>query len=144
MKKQDKICLECGKTFSKYPETSYKVWNGVKFCSSRCSGLSRVGTPAWNKGVKTGVSWNRGKKGEYTFPIEKYPNAGMRNKKHTQEWKDNLSKKMMGNSYSKGQVGYMKGKHHTEETKRKLSLLAKNRIHPKIQTPIWEGRNYIC
>lgn len=64
-----KNCFICGKEFK-----TYKCWikrggGRGKYCSRKCSDISKRGKPSWNKGKKgSQVAWNKGMKG--------YTNAG--------------------------------------------------------------------
>ncbi len=45
-----KKCLICGVLFDPNPANVKKGYG--KYCSTKCCGLSKIGIPAWNKGLK--------------------------------------------------------------------------------------------
>lgn len=48
-----KNCLHCFKEFHKPYHESVYVWNNIrKYCSKECLNKSKIGKPAWNKGLK--------------------------------------------------------------------------------------------
>ncbi len=61
---ETKLCVVCGKEFSKKQTCSKKEWEQRKFCSNKCVNVRRV---PCNKGKKTGqVPWNKGLKDCYS------------------------------------------------------------------------------
>jgi hypothetical protein len=74
-------------THNHHPNSKY--WMGKHLSEETKIKLSEKGKQRipWNKGKKTGQTvWNKGKKGL---------------QKHTDEWKEMMSKKMKGNQYAK-------------------------------------------
>lgn len=67
--------------------------------AKRKMSISRKGRKVWNKGL-VGVMptpWNKGKKNIFSEEVLKKVRMGRLGKKHTQEWKDMMSKKMKEN-----------------------------------------------
>jgi len=52
-----KVCLNCGKSFTKPYKTSQKQWGSRKFCSKSCSAKLRIGekSPGWKGGLVTKI-----------------------------------------------------------------------------------------
>lgn len=177
-KQRQKICPICNVLFIKPQDVGNIQWLSRKYCSRNCSvinntghvvstetrekirksntgkvqseksrqkmSLSKIGSIPWNKGTKgVMISWNKGKTGLY---------------KHTQEWRDNLSKKMKGNKYkvglsswNKGLLGYKAGELNNmwkggvskiNKTERQLAMQT---IKYKLwRSSIFEQNNFTC
>lgn len=61
-----KKCLCCGNQYTKKSNCSLKAWSIREYCSIRCS---KIGKPAWNKGIKGSIKLNSGsfKKGQSSW-----------------------------------------------------------------------------
>jgi 5-methylcytosine-specific restriction endonuclease McrA len=44
-----KICIVCGKEYTKKVNCSVKNWKISKYCSHKCLNKSKIGKPAWNR-----------------------------------------------------------------------------------------------
>ncbi len=73
---QTKLCVLCGKEFSKPYNCSKKEWSQRKFCSADCQNKSRRGKPSWNKDKETNqIPWNKGKINCYSEETKKLMGA---------------------------------------------------------------------
>ncbi|MBT9168338.1 MAG: hypothetical protein DDT19_01683 [Syntrophomonadaceae bacterium] len=173
-----KHCITCNVEFSKPQDYENKMWLARKYCSRPCFAKNNtghivseqtrekirksntgkavstevrekisermIGKIPWNKGTKgVMISWNKGKTGLF---------------KHTQEWKDNLSKKMEGNQYrvglsswNKGLVGYKEGALNNmwnggvSKINRTERQLAMQTIEYKLwRSSVFERDNFTC
>lgn len=102
-------CPVCNKLFKPTPAKG----GCTKTCSVKCAAVLRLGTPAWNKGKKTGlVPKNAFIKGCIS------PRKGV---KLSEETKEKISKTLSG-------------KHHSDETRKKMSLSRSGKNHYN-----WQG-----
>lgn len=108
------VCTICKKSF----EVSLRRVKIAKYCSRKCSGLSKKGKPAWNKGIKrwwnsptefqkSHEPWNKNKKGIHLNP----------------DWE-----------FKKGRIGWNKGK--------KGLQVAWNKGLNKFNTPILDKMGF--
>mgnify|MGYP001337935631 CR=1 FL=1 len=113
-------CLTCNTEFNQSRDRA-------KYCSRKCYWKSKIGQPAWNKGIQSGqVPWNRGKIFEKKTVSKKCPvcEKDFRIKPHEYSKRKYCSvrcrsKIQIGKtSPNKGKKGLYK---HTEEFKKKMS-----------------------
>ena len=108
-----KKCIVCGKEFAKKSFYSKTTWKQCKYCSKICFNKSKIGKPAWNKGLprtwksngdfqKGHTTWNEGTKGVM---------------------KPNKTSFKKGNTpWHAGTIGIKKGYNWTEEEKEKIRI----------------------
>lgn len=120
MKKLTKLCIVCGKEFTKPVECSKAEWFGSsrrplgrRFCSRSCAKKNK---PSWNKGIP----W-------------------------TDEQRDLIRKVKKGKNYSpktqfkKGHKSWNEGRAWTEEERKKISESSYWRGKTGEQSPNWKG-----
>ena len=134
-----KLCAVCGKKFEKQ-RRNLKWWNLAKFCSNKCSGISKVGKPngtagkkAWNKGlkIKTNTGRTHFKKGSNPWNKEL---KGTYHSIWSQESKDNFKKAMSGSNHPNWNGGY--------KSRNKQSLY--NPLYVEWRTNIFKRDNWKC
>lgn len=96
MKEQTKQCRICGSEFFRKRQ-NLKWWATAKFCSVKCSSVSKIGKPGGMLGKRHSS--------EAITKIKSY--------RHTEEAKRRISLSGVGNEYAKG-------KKHTEATKKRI------------------------
>lgn len=92
MKKQTKICLNCGKELEKSSRTGKRTWDRMKYCSRDCY---FKGYKAHRANFKNGnTPWNKGKAGTYhhTEKARKEKSERMKGDK-THLWKGGVAEK---------------------------------------------------
>lgn len=107
---ENKICMQCGKEFSKPPYCGNQRWDDRKYCSQKCYHENRMGKSSWNKGIPSSESHKQ-------------------NQSIAQKGINTWSKGAHCSEETKKKISIIKmGKYPSEETKQKM-----RKNHPHLQ-----------
>ncbi len=130
-----KYCITCDAIFIKPKDLSNKQWLARKYCGQSCYGPKRFGRVAYNLGKnqseETKQKISKALSGKNKPPRTKEhaekiackkrgqpsPLKGIKTgRKNSEEFKDNLRKRMMGNKYKLGKPSWISGKNFLQIT----------------------------
>jgi hypothetical protein len=148
MKIYTKICIVCGKEFTKPKSCGLPEWtNKRKFCSKQCSNKGKVGKSSWNKGIPWTKEFRevivKAKKGKHYSPKTEF-------KKGQEAWnkgldgKDYLSKEarekmaVWGDKHGKGTPNWKGG------TTKLGQLIRSQRVYYHWRTAVFQRDNWTC
>ena len=102
---KQKICLYCGKVFTKKPRKGLDDWNKQKFCSRECANLGTKKTPPNLSGHKFSKEHNekisKARIGmKFSEETKKKIGDASKGRKHTEQWKKEMSARNSGKNNS--------------------------------------------
>jgi 5-methylcytosine-specific restriction endonuclease McrA len=178
----EKKCLLCGNNIIKKRLESKKVFNNRKYCSTKCAAVANKGcnlknlsesiiikrTESINKSIKermasgwvpTIIGWHKGKPHSEEHKRKMSESMkGLKHKKFSQETRDKMSKRMMGNKFCLGVRCSDESRKKHSDAQKKIVLSGKhhlwqggitNKKYPEdwtatLRRSIRERDNYTC